>query len=254
MKPMICRSLALHGILFYSLVTAEIYHDHSPSENVYPSSNLNDASSSDPSSSGSYLGAGRPIDGPKVISTDGVLWDGETSHFLPKGSQIDPNGAVYVPSSHFDSNVAPSSAQNSDEHLSLTQFDGQDPGKNDGYPIFAGDRSNDTVIEDDNYGGDGLEFHNVIRAKYEMPPLQWDPKLASSSRAKASTCVFNHGDSEPFGENLARGTNTINAAIQLWYDEKRPGLLSSQSFDVSFKFFNFWVQINWLFPSLRLVT
>ena len=232
---MLYRSLALHGVLFYSLVVAEIYRDRTTSEDAFLSSDLNG-----PSSSGSYLGAGKHIDRAKVISTDGVLWDGETSHFLPKGSQIDPNGAVYVPSSHFESNAAPNSPQSSDDVFDeYNQFDDQVPGKElndplpyDGYPTM--DRFNDTVNDDDSIytGNDALEFHNVIRANYGMPSLQWDPKLASSSRAKVSTCIFNHGDSEPFGENLAHGTNTVNAAIQLWYDEKRPGLLSSQSFDV----------------------
>ncbi|KAK0533214.1 hypothetical protein OC834_002314 [Tilletia horrida] len=68
---------------------------------------------------------------------------------------------------------------------------------------------------------EALKAHNAARAKYGVPPLVWDEKLASYAYLKASFCKFQHTGG-PYGENLAAGTYLSYAsAVQMWMDEAK---------------------------------
>lgn len=63
-----------------------------------------------------------------------------------------------------------------------------------------------------------LSAHNHFRAIHHAPNLEWDDTLANYARQYASKCQFKHSHS-PYGENLAAGYPTVNAAINAWYAE-----------------------------------
>jgi uncharacterized protein YkwD len=63
-----------------------------------------------------------------------------------------------------------------------------------------------------------LSAHNEVRAMHHAPKLEWDTKLANYARQHASKCQFKHSSS-PYGENIAAGFPTVNAAMNAWYAE-----------------------------------
>ena len=65
-----------------------------------------------------------------------------------------------------------------------------------------------------------LDTHNTFRAKHEAPALQWDNVLAEYAHRHASQCNFVHTHG-PYGENLAAGYPTAEAALTAWYSEQR---------------------------------
>ena len=63
-------------------------------------------------------------------------------------------------------------------------------------------------------------MHNQFRAKHHAPTLEWDDTLANYAANYAAKCVFRYSSS-PYGENLAAGYPTVNAAINAWYAEQK---------------------------------
>jgi uncharacterized protein YkwD len=65
-----------------------------------------------------------------------------------------------------------------------------------------------------------LDAHNAVRARHCVPPMSWSPMLAANAQQWANRCVFNHDRNNPYGENLAWGTNLLGReAFGLWYEE-----------------------------------
>ncbi|KAI8084975.1 CAP domain-containing protein [Halteromyces radiatus] len=77
-----------------------------------------------------------------------------------------------------------------------------------------------------------VNTHNKFRKIHSAPALKWDKKLAQYAQNWSNKCVFQHSGG-PYGENLAMGYGSLNAAIQAWYDEGKsynynnPGFSSS---------------------------
>lgn len=65
---------------------------------------------------------------------------------------------------------------------------------------------------------EALNAHNKFRKLHHAPDLIWDSTLAEYAKNYASLCEFKHSRT-PYGENLAAGYPSIEAAIQAWYDE-----------------------------------
>jgi hypothetical protein len=75
-----------------------------------------------------------------------------------------------------------------------------------------------------------LDYHNQIRANYNLPPLQWDPSLENSASNYAVGCVFKHSQAPGLGENLAYYSKSATSSFPLtswmsqvngWYDESK---------------------------------
>jgi hypothetical protein len=49
-----------------------------------------------------------------------------------------------------------------------------------------------------------LWYHNQIRDNYKLPPLTWDPALATNASKYAVGCIFQHSKAGKYGENLAQ--------------------------------------------------
>jgi uncharacterized protein YkwD len=66
-------------------------------------------------------------------------------------------------------------------------------------------------------------FHNQVRAGIPVPPLAWDPALATSAAAYAAQCMFEHSSTKGVGENLAAyappGGEKANAPVDDWAGE-----------------------------------
>lgn len=77
-----------------------------------------------------------------------------------------------------------------------------------------------------------LETHNELRALHDAPELQWDNTLAEYAQRHASQCEFKHTHG-PYGENLAAGYPTAEAAITAWYDEQRYYSYTNPQFSMS---------------------
>lgn len=60
--------------------------------------------------------------------------------------------------------------------------------------------------------------HNEYRARHDTPPLVWSNALQASAQSWVDNCKFEHS-SAAYGENLALGHPSIDAAIQAWYNE-----------------------------------
>ncbi len=73
--------------------------------------------------------------------------------------------------------------------------------------------------ESDDFQQDSLSLHNNFRAKHEAAGLEWDSTLAEYALKHASQCIFEHSHG-PYGENLAAGYRTTEAAITAWYSEE----------------------------------
>jgi uncharacterized protein YkwD len=63
-----------------------------------------------------------------------------------------------------------------------------------------------------------VETHNKYRAQHGAGPLEWDQTMADFAKKVSATCVFQHSGG-PYGENLAAGYSSAEAAITAWYDE-----------------------------------
>lgn len=65
---------------------------------------------------------------------------------------------------------------------------------------------------------EALTAHNQYRAMHHAPKLIWDVTLENYAKRYAAKCQFKHSSS-PYGENLAAGYPTVNAAVNAWYRE-----------------------------------
>ncbi|KAG2439557.1 hypothetical protein HXX76_004910 [Chlamydomonas incerta] len=63
-----------------------------------------------------------------------------------------------------------------------------------------------------------LARHNTYRAKHQAQPLAWSTRLQKEAQDWADNCWFEHSQTS-YGENLALGHPTIEAAIDGWYSE-----------------------------------
>lgn len=77
-----------------------------------------------------------------------------------------------------------------------------------------------------------LDTHNDFRALHDSPELQWDNALADYAERHASQCEFKHTHG-PYGENLAAGYPTAEAALTAWYDEQRFYSYANPQFSMS---------------------
>jgi len=68
------------------------------------------------------------------------------------------------------------------------------------------------------FGDSCLETHNKYRALHGAGPLEWDDTMANFAHGVSATCVFEHSGGK-YGENLAAGYSSAEAAIKAWYDE-----------------------------------
>jgi uncharacterized protein YkwD len=64
-----------------------------------------------------------------------------------------------------------------------------------------------------------LNTHNRYRAQHHAPKLEWDDTLSQYAQRYASQCRFKHSYG-PYGENLAAGYPSLQAAMHAWYIEK----------------------------------
>ncbi|KAJ6262182.1 Ophanin [Drechslerella dactyloides] len=77
-----------------------------------------------------------------------------------------------------------------------------------------------------------LKTHNTFRAAHGAGPLTWNQKLADYAEQYTGDCQMHHSGG-PYGENLAMGYQSVEAAITAWYNEKdqydpnSPGFQSS---------------------------
>jgi len=78
------------------------------------------------------------------------------------------------------------------------------------HPVYA-----ETTVKQD-----ALATHNQLRRLHQVPNLEWDETLANYAQRYATKCVFKHSSS-PYGENLASGYPSVNAAINAWYAENK---------------------------------
>lgn len=67
---------------------------------------------------------------------------------------------------------------------------------------------------------EALAAHNHFRALHHAPRLTWSNALADYAARYAANCEFAHSHG-PYGENLAAGYPSINAAITNWYNEQQ---------------------------------
>lgn len=72
----------------------------------------------------------------------------------------------------------------------------------------------------DAFQNDAVTIHNKYRALHEAAGLEWDSALAEYAYKHASQCVFEHSHG-PYGENLAAGYRSTEAAITAWYEEEK---------------------------------
>lgn len=64
-----------------------------------------------------------------------------------------------------------------------------------------------------------LSAHNTVRTRHHVSNLSWDYKLALYARLHANKCEFKHS-SFGYGENIAMGYPSPDAAVMAWYHEK----------------------------------
>ncbi|KAJ5357686.1 hypothetical protein N7541_004844 [Penicillium brevicompactum] len=64
-----------------------------------------------------------------------------------------------------------------------------------------------------------LDVSNDYRQQHSAKPLVWNDTLAEYSKKWAESCDFVHSHG-PYGENLAYGFNTSDAAVKAWGDER----------------------------------
>ena len=63
-----------------------------------------------------------------------------------------------------------------------------------------------------------LDLHNQYRSKHQVGPLSWDDNLQRSAQNWADRCVWEHSNGD-YGENLAKGQQSFEEAVQDWYNE-----------------------------------
>eukprot|EP00198_Chlamydomonas_reinhardtii_P008756 XP_001698093.1 predicted extracellular protein [Chlamydomonas reinhardtii] len=63
-----------------------------------------------------------------------------------------------------------------------------------------------------------LARHNLYRTKHQAQPLAWSTRLQKEAQDWADNCWFEHSQTS-YGENLALGHPSIEAAIDGWYSE-----------------------------------
>ena len=64
-----------------------------------------------------------------------------------------------------------------------------------------------------------LNSTNTFRKEHNVSPLSWNDTLANYAAQHASGCVFQHTHG-PYGENLAAGYASIEAAVDGWGNER----------------------------------
>jgi uncharacterized protein YkwD len=101
----------------------------------------------------------------------------------------------------------------------------------------------DTSVADAPVGGDpepgrlaGItRAHNQVRAQVSVPPLTWDPAIASTAAAYAAKCIFEHSGTSGLGENLGAtappGNERASDMVQGWADERAHYDYASNSCD-----------------------
>ncbi|UPQ98221.1 putative cysteine-rich secretory protein [Chloropicon primus] len=72
----------------------------------------------------------------------------------------------------------------------------------------------------------GLDLHNELRSLHGAPALEWSDAVAASAqewadKLAAEGCDLVHDMDSGYGENLAKGHESLDLAIQDWYDEVR---------------------------------
>jgi pathogenesis-related protein 1 len=66
-------------------------------------------------------------------------------------------------------------------------------------------------------------LHNQLRAQVSLPPLTWDPALATIAQSYAEGCQFQHSGRDGVGENLAANAppgSSVAMAFKSWADEQ----------------------------------
>jgi uncharacterized protein YkwD len=84
----------------------------------------------------------------------------------------------------------------------------------------------------DEFQDEILGTHNELRARHDSPELQWDDTLAEYAHRHASQCEFRHTHG-PYGENLAAGYPSAEAALTAWYDEQKHYSYSNPQFSTT---------------------
>ena len=74
-------------------------------------------------------------------------------------------------------------------------------------------------ISDNEFTDSILESSNTFRKQHNASPLLWNNTLASYAASHASDCVFQHTNG-PYGENIACGYASIEAAVDGWGNER----------------------------------
>lgn len=64
-----------------------------------------------------------------------------------------------------------------------------------------------------------LSSTNTFRKQHNASPLIWNDTLADYAASHASGCIFAHTHG-PYGENLAAGYSSIEAALDSWGNER----------------------------------
>ncbi|KAF3087000.1 hypothetical protein TWF569_004118 [Orbilia oligospora] len=77
-----------------------------------------------------------------------------------------------------------------------------------------------------------LETHNKFRAAHGAKALVWSKELAAHAEANTGDCTMHHSGG-PYGENLAFGYDSVEAAITAWYEEKNQYNAASPGFQMS---------------------
>ncbi|GAB5585872.1 sterol-binding protein [Umbelopsis nana] len=75
-----------------------------------------------------------------------------------------------------------------------------------------------SVVSQSN-GADYLSVHNARRGLHkDTPTLVYDSVLEASAKHHVGSCVFQlSDDTNDVGENIAKGYNTWDSVVDLWY-------------------------------------
>ncbi|KAI8341562.1 CAP domain-containing protein, partial [Blakeslea trispora] len=62
-----------------------------------------------------------------------------------------------------------------------------------------------------------LAIHNKYRKLHHVPDVKWSTKLAGHAQTVTDSCVWGHKIGA--GQNIAYGYKSMEAAIDVWYNE-----------------------------------
>lgn len=77
-----------------------------------------------------------------------------------------------------------------------------------------------------------LRTTNSYRSQHGAAPLTWNDTLADYANSHVSSCIFQHTHG-PYGENLASGYSSIQAAIDAWGNESKDYDFANGAFAMS---------------------